>query len=886
MHLQDCAGIAAYIWERWASEGVKESIALHCRCNSNEAKKLLLFAAAAHDVGKATPLFQAQAGFGNSQDLNERIVENLLFAGLPMKRYDAFTNPRATPHALAGQLILERAGLTGNIALIIGSHHGKTPSSEDIVNNDIESQPDNFYLERKGTLQWTAVQEHVVEYAKRIAGISDFESLPSPDMEAQMLLTGLVIIADWIASNEEFFPLIDLDEPVSPDGSRLRSDTAFRLASFLNSRWSPDRSWISGEFFETRFTFRKNAVQAAAIDTVSRAERPGLMILEAPMGIGKTEAALAAAEILAYKTGRDGVFFALPTQVTSDSLFPRMLQWIDRLGDGKHTIELIHGKAQFNDTFQSLHQLDGSADGIWDEDDEGQAVFSAASVSGWFTGRKRSILADFAVGTIDQFLQAALVQKHLMLRHVGLANKVVIIDECHAFDAYMNRYLERALLWLGAYGAPVVMLSATLPSQKRDAMLNAYNHGRQQGRFKSSVSGYPLITCTDEGKTAQFSVSSDAETKRVHIWPVAEDCITGLLEKLLTGGGCVGIVVNTVGRAQSIAGMLREHFGDCVRLIHSRLISTDRLTRERDIIRELGRPGPNTERPEKRIVVGTQILEQSLDIDVDVLLTDLCPMDLLLQRIGRLHRHARVRPVTMAEACCYVMGNDCEHYEPGASAIYGDYLLMRTSALLPEFISIPSDISPLVQSTYDSDDGIFAEIPLGYEKAKEIWKNRIEIKEGKAGAFLLKRPDADDTIEGLLCKMLKGDAAADAKVRDIDESIEVNVVRATKDTLTLFSDGDVVLSRDAPDDDTARRIARDCLRLPAVLCRGSDAKKLIDEIELFDSEHFPLWQQSPWLRGSLILPFDENGTAALLGYRLHYDTFFGLEYEKEGEVNG
>ncbi len=741
-------------------------------------------------------------------------------------------------------------------------------------------------MEHKGFSQWTATQMKVVEFAKRIAGISDFSVLPLPDISAQMLLTGLVIIADWIASNEKYFPLIEIDEQISSDVSRLRSDMAFRAASFLRSRWSPNTIWMDGDFFETRFAFRRNAVQAATIQVVSDAISPGMLILEAPMGIGKTEAALAVAEILAYKTNRDGVFFALPTQVTSDGLFPRMLQWIDQLGDGSHTIELIHGKAQFNDTFQALHQLDGSEDGIWDEDDEGQSDFWAASVSGWFTGRKRSILADFAVGTIDQLLQAALVQKHLMLRHVGLANKVVIIDECHAFDAYMNKYLERTLLWLGAYNVPVVMLSATLPSQKRDAMLNAYNHAKQQSLYKSTVSGYPLITCTDEGKIAQFSVRSDSETKRIYVHPIAEGFIADLLEKLLVDGGCVGVVVNTVRRAQSIAGMLRERFGDRVRLIHSRLISSDRLTRERGLIHELGNIGPNTQRPELRIVVGTQILEQSLDIDVDVLITDLCPMDLLLQRIGRLHRHTRVRPTATVEACCYVMGADCEKFESGSSAIYGDYLLMRTSVLLPEFISIPSDISSLVQNTYGDDDSIFAEFPLGYEEAKASWKKRIEVKESKAGAYLLRRPNAGDTIEDLLYMTRLSDAAADAKVRDIDESIEVNVVRAFGDTLTLFSDTSIVLTRDVPDDDTARRIARDCLRLPTVLCGGSAVKRLIDEIELFDTEHFPLWQKSSWLKGSLILPFDENDTAILLGYKLHYDAFFGLEYEKEGEVNG
>ena len=165
------------------------------------------------------------------------------------------------------------------------------------------------------------------------------------------------------------------------------------------------------------------------------------------MGAGKTEAALVCAEILAAKTKRTGVFFALPTQATSDGIFPRLLDWIKNLDtDSVHAIELAHGKAQFNEDYQALRLFGGDAN-VGEDEDDGVIVHQ------WFGGPKKTLLADFVAGTIDQLLLAALKQKHVMLRHLGLAGKVVVIDECHAYDAYMGQYLYRALNWLGVPGA-------------------------------------------------------------------------------------------------------------------------------------------------------------------------------------------------------------------------------------------------------------------------------------------------------------------------------------------------------------------------------------------------------------------------------------------------
>ena len=197
-----------------------------------------------------------------------------------------------------------------------------------------------------------------------------------------------------------------------------------------------------------------NSLQSEILDITGDADKPGIYILEAPMGIGKTEAALSAAEILAAKYGSGGVFFGMPTQATSNGIFVRLEDWAKKNADEEktlHSIRLAHAAAELNDDYHDLVSGDSV---MYDEDGSGLVVHSGLS------GRKQALLSDFVIGTVDQMLLAALKQKHVMLRHLGLAGKVVIVDECQAYDAYMNCYLDRVMTWLGVYKVPVIILSS------------------------------------------------------------------------------------------------------------------------------------------------------------------------------------------------------------------------------------------------------------------------------------------------------------------------------------------------------------------------------------------------------------------------------------------
>jgi CRISPR-associated endonuclease/helicase Cas3 len=887
MHMADSAAIAQKLWNHWLAGGVKQVI--DTGISENEyAGQLFVFLSAVHDLGKATPVFQAKKSAYT--ELDKLTAERIQLTGLPIKPTSYFSRASKTPHALATQVLLEHSGCDKSIAVILGSHHGKPPDNITLNSCGIGTYAENFHLGNEGKEAWGAVQRELLDFALKLSGFSSVREIPRPSMAAQVLLSGLVIMADWIASGEAYFPYIRLDDVRVP-GTASRADYAWELLDFPYL-WQADNMWMRSDLYQERFDYMPNTVQSVAAQTAAAIQKPGIFVLEAPMGVGKTEAALVAAEIFADKAKRKGVFFALPTQATSDGIFPRILQWVEQLNSEElHSMRLMHGKAEFNDVFQAL------SGGVNVGDDEDGGVI----VHVWFKGRKKAMLDDFVVGTIDQLLLAALKQKHVMLRHLGLANKVVIIDECHAYDAYMSQYLNMTLSWLGAYHVPVIILSATLPAEKRKEVINAYlnidstpkaqtdplgrnKHIKRQPAEWTANSEYPLITFTDGNKVEQTAVPTDAVAREVQLDFLSDDALLEKLECLLSDGGCAGVVVNTVKRAQGLARVLYEHFGrETVRLLHSRYLAPDRAEREKKLLEELGKPGAG-KRPGKRIVVGTQVLEQSLDIDFDVLVTDICPMDLLLQRIGRLHRHPeRVRPEKLQAPLCLVTGLDSAGFETGTENIYGKYLLMRTKACLPNRLDLPRDISKLVQDVYD--DG-YHPLPESHEYLKSVTEHEkfIEDKKKRARDFRIGPPWPEGNLRGWLNTDVS-DKSGEAAVRDSEESIEVILIQKKSNGSICFlpwiGNGHKLVQNEVPDGEIARILARCSVRLPSILCAPWTIDNTIKTLEDLNRDQISQWQKSPWLAGELFLLLDDDYSANLCGYRLTYDQDLGLFYERE-----
>ena len=803
-------------------------------------------------------------------------------------------NRRETPHARASEAILRQKGYPGGIASIVGAHHGR-PQANAAVEKQFDSWEVNYYPKEQRQI-WESFWDELLQDS----GYAGPESLPQLNPPEEILLTGLLIMADWIASNTRYFPLIPVEELGSECVYPERVERAWHEwdKQGVTYPWMAQASIADPAEFAQRFGFAPNAVQRAEIEAANTMETPGILILEAQMGVGKTEAALAAAEILAARFGAGGIFLGLPTQATANGIFPRLVQWADKQPDGlPKSIRLAHGMAELNEDYIQLQQQTVRVQDDWDDPEtEEQRV----QVHQWFQGSKQALLADFVIGTVDQLLMAALSQKHVMLRHLGLAGKVVIVDECHAYDAYMNQYLDRALAWLGWYKVPVILLSATLPAQRRAELIEAYQQKRCPGSdapWKTNC-GYPLLTWTDGPEVRQKTVPLDKPGRNVRTVRLKEEMLPDFLREKMQEGGCAGIIVNTVFKAQEVAQQLRKALPDKeVQVFHAQFLMPDRAAREQELMRRIGKQSTPADR-DGLIVVGTQVLEQSLDVDFDVLVSELCPMDLLLQRIGRLQRHPeRPRPQPMQKAVCAVLDTGTEEFDRGSAAVYGEWLLWRTRACLPENIHLPEDISPLVQRVYGWGQ---ADALTGTAQSEEMCKAyefaQAQRRE-RAQAYLVPQPEIDEdfpelnTLDDWMQNEGAGsDAAARAAVRDGDPSIEVLVMVQRADGSIHFlpwqEDGRAVAFDCPPQPEEALKIARQKLRLPAVFGKVWNVRQVIDALETDNRRLLAPWQLSPLLHGELVLLLDDDLTTHLAGQVLRYDRESGLTYRKEEEDAG
>lgn len=885
-HLIDTKNVMQWLYNNWISEGTRKI--LQQNLYPEDTQKLVGFLGFYHDFGKATPAFQYKQSFPRNKDLDEDINENLRRAGFSSISMDNY-RVHKSPHPIAGETLLESFGLNESIGSIIGGHHG-LPPKKDVTFKQLNIYASNLWgrdTDTKIQDEWKFVQNNLFKYGLALCGYNDIKDVPEVTLPQAVILEGMLIMADWLASSEKLtnysnislFPLISLEENFDELNMEERYHQAIKKWD-ISDRWMPEKIASVNEQYRLRFNFIPRPVQKEMSEIISQANDPGLVIIEAPTGIGKTELALTAAEQLAFKQGKSGLYMGLPTQATTNAMFSRVKEWLDSIAKEQAAhpdVKLLQGKAKFNKPYTKLPY----AENIYDDTD------GAVVINSWFAGKKSS-LSHFAVGTIDHLLLTALKQKHLFLRHLGFSDKVVIIDELHAYDSYMSSYLEKAIKWLGAYHVPVIALSATLPKKKRNDLLKAYLKGKY-GSIKIKANdnwevneGYPLLSILDGNKLEQvseFSIAND-ENRTINVvrFNGNEEEIINKAVAEIEDGGIAGIVVNTVKRAQDLARLVPENIE--VLLLHSAYLAPEREKIEERLQAKIGKGGM---RPQKMIVIGTQVLEQSLDIDFDVLFTDIAPVDLIIQRIGRLHRHKISRPITLAKPTVYITGiNGYGDYGKGNEFIYEKYLLMKTDHFLKNKINIPDDVSPLVQKVYDpkidKDIKDIAEAEAKFEKDLKKSKKKAQV-------FQIGNPNEKDrnNLFGWLSDgqiNVNDDNHAAACVRDIKETIEVILLRTTSEG-TFLMDGRNI------EEVSSEEIAGQTIRLPFAIVNSSKIKDLIDktirELETNMQSLHNKWKEDIWLRGALVLELNENNLTTLNGFNLKYSSKLGLMYEKEEE---
>lgn len=668
--------------------------------NQESLIDLICFFLAIHDFGKFDIRFQSKVFEVRNHLWNDLDPNDLLMTPAQVVTFD---------HGAAGYdvFVKQHCHLLGLgafdedsldnwkswIAAVTG-HHGLIPQNANWHNPQVESRV---------SMHDNCAREEWFRTVRNLFGIT-FNPPVLPKAN-QSFVAGFCAVADWLASNDIFVrwvngelpPVTYFNEAIAHckknDILRKTGLTGFKASAFAGV------TTLVGENNKPR------QIQTL-IDSLN--PEPGLTIIEATTGSGKTEAALALAWKLLDAGHADSIVFALPTQATADAMLERLeivapLIFIN----GDANLVLAHGKAKFNSVFANL-KATSEADG------EQNGSFGGIQCAKWISSsRKRVFLGQIGVCTIDQVLLSVLPVRHNFVRSFGVMKSVLIVDEIHAYDRYMYGLLEEVLKRQNSVGGSAILLSATLPAIQKQNLCKTWQKD-STAEFETKTT-YPLVSSvTSQGKLVLKTVSI---SEMPPLRNVKVECITSndmelgetVLQKVLSAvahGATLAVVCNLVQSAQGTARKLRNMSHLPIDIFHARYRFKDRQTKESTAKSLYGKLAP---RETGRILVATQVIEQSLDLDFDWLITQLCPVDLLFQRMGRLHRHARSRPEGFKIPFCSILINNNTDF--GAhEIIYGDVrVLWRTREKLKacnDLICFPAAYREWIEDVYGREEWI------------------------------------------------------------------------------------------------------------------------------------------------------------------------------------
>lgn len=706
LHLLDVAAVADGILAR-EPDSTRAKMASVLGLTWIEARPWILLLIACHDLGKACPGFQCKwknlseldAGRSPDTDINHAFVSQIALADL--------LRERGWPDALA-DLVSDAAGC----------HHGNR-ASPSTVNNLSGNR------RALGASIWNDVRGEIFEQILSVLKPALAPNKPTLSGSDFMILAGLTSFSDWIGSNEDWFSFGSSDE--CSDLNKWFDHRKTNVEKALDSLgWLARTPLINTQYsFEQVFKFQPRPLQKAISEAVIETQNPAVFLIEAPMGEGKTEAAFFAYLELQRKLGHRGMYVALPTKATGNAMFKRTLKFLKGMKFSRTLdMQLLHGGTLLNDDFQNI-----KVSGIYDNKTEG-----SVRASEWFTNKKRALLSEYGVGTVDQALLTILPVRHQFVRLWGLANRVVIFDEIHAYDAYTGTLLIHLIHWLLALGSSIILLSATLPPAFRRELAKIV-----KSKLPEQEASYPRLSIFQQGKAPlQTHFSADPSRKITiqlqAVSPELTDIRDGLLAQLQTGGMALALV-NTVQRAQDLYRLFEDgeiltmgidHVGKKlpdgteIFLFHARFPADKRQVRENHVLSIFGEGG---KREGRKILIATQVVEQSLDLDFDVMATDLAPVDLVLQRAGRLWRHKREhRPVKNPTLIVAGLAGDTppDFGKPlWWSAVYREAILLRSWMLLKPMtvITLPDQIDTLIRNVYEDDVSTPPDLTSRMEKA-------------------------------------------------------------------------------------------------------------------------------------------------------------------------
>lgn len=655
--------------------------------------------AALHDIGKISPGFQRKCLHWLEKNNLAKFAHNGCWDTAMEPDHGKIT------HAVAQKFLVQKgfAGSTAKLlSAVLGAHHGRLSPP-----NDRGYNPQRGIRETASGIEWDAERmmnaEKVWEY---LGGCSPTLYLDD-ESPALWWLAGLTTVADWIGSNECFF---------SPEGHDLTdvsslAQKALNVIGLETPQLVGDLSFhdLFHEAAHPEIRWTPNEMQEKTLTVV---KGPGVYIIEAPMGMGKTEAALWAAYQLLTAGKANGIYFALPTQATSNRIHLRMNDFLRRIAPMVQGSRLIHGNSWL---MEQESALSISATDVTEKrtDDARLGV-------NWFASAKRALIAPFGVGTIDQALLGVVAAKHFFVRHFALASKVVILDEIHSYDLYTGTLIDKLITTLESLACTVIVLSATLTGKRRENIVPCFESCVAEER-----QSYPLITGRFEGELLPPVSAATPTNRKVKVEFVDVDNAISDAIALARSGGAVLWICNTIDAAQKQYRLFKKILSDDfpLGLLHSRFPFHRREALESEWMERFGKNGHTRC---GSILVSTQVVEQSVDLDADLLVTELAPTDMLLQRLGRLWRHERQGREAEEPKIYIIKESKCldefRNMEAkaivealgGKAHVYDPFVLLRTLQLWETYpcVNIPSQIRKMIEETYRERD----DEPKSWEK--------------------------------------------------------------------------------------------------------------------------------------------------------------------------
>ena len=744
-HMIDSAMVSSILWRDFVNSKTRDKLVGQLGISKHDASKWIPFLTSLHDLGKANPHFQF---LDVLPDIHRQDLINMGIKE-PCKNSTLIWHAEASFVTLndaisfASQKLSDNAGLT--VARILGGHHGVFPGNGKRLASKLK-------VSEKGCEKWGQMRKDICE---TLYDLFDIESAGSitydfEDNFIHMALSGIITLADWIASDTDFFPYANSDMDINEYVDKSKAQAKKAIESIGWTTWHAPKGISTFEDLFPEYAKSPKPVQKAMIELINNDMDAKFVIVEAQTGEGKTEASLLLQNYWCHTKGQNGMYFALPTTATSNQMFKRISKYMEDNHNGiKVNLHLLHSYAVLSDDYKELKARSVNQDATNDH----------VVAHSWFSSKKRGLLSPFAVGTIDQAMLAVLHTKHMYLRLLGMTGKTVVFDEVHAYDTYMTTILEGLLKWFAEFDTTVIMLSATLPKEKRKSMLQAYTCGDRKIDYNDCA--YPRITMLNEDNSVSVKHIDNSKPYDLNIeWlpsitrdnPVSRESIN-LLDTKLAQGGCCAYICNSVNRAQDTYRILRDIFvpkGFDVELFHARYPQWRRNEIEEKVLYKYGKDR-HISKP--TILVASQVIEQSLDLDFDMMITELSPGDLVLQRAGRLHRHPRKRsPLLQDKVLHIIRPNIGEDGRPILNrGVYRDakYIMHKTWLTLIEkngVIRIPDDTDDIIEKIYSDNHAI--DFPNEANYLNELYNRFMRSQDSKEFKGMVSRIEDPDDEDG------------------------------------------------------------------------------------------------------------------------------------------